>query len=66
MTVLWITWSLYRIKRQPYLWKTIATLVIGNLLVLLELLDFPPLLWTFDSHSLWHAGTSPLPLLFFR
>ncbi|XP_072029419.1 post-GPI attachment to proteins factor 3-like isoform X2 [Amphiura filiformis] len=65
MSLLWVSWSLYRIKRQPYLWKTIATVIIGNLLVLLELMDFPPLLWTFDAHSLWHAGTSPMPLLFF-
>ncbi|CAH3022542.1 unnamed protein product, partial [Porites evermanni] len=22
--------------------------------------DFPPILWTFDAHSLWHLGTVPL------
>ncbi len=36
-----------------------------NVTVLLELLDFPPLLWTFDSHALWHASTAPVHFLWY-
>ena len=41
--------------------------IVGlQLLLGLELGDFPPILWTFDAHSLWHAGTAPLCLLWYR
>ncbi|KAJ1372855.1 hypothetical protein KIN20_035141 [Parelaphostrongylus tenuis] len=29
--------------------------------VLFETLDFPPIFWIFDAHSLFHAATIPLP-----
>ncbi|XP_071812213.1 post-GPI attachment to proteins factor 3-like isoform X1 [Apostichopus japonicus] len=59
-TVWWIGWSLRNIRRKPYLQKPVICVLAANLLLLLELGDFPPLLWTFDAHSLWHAGTFPL------
>ena len=31
-----------------------------------QLLDFPPILWILDAHSLWHFSTIPLPLLWYR
>ncbi|NWY07336.1 PGAP3 factor, partial [Nothoprocta ornata] len=34
-------------------------------LALLELLDFPPLLWVLDAHAVWHLGTIPLNVLFY-
>ena len=37
-----------------------------QLLSSLELGDFPPLLWMLDAHALWHAGTAPLSLLWYR
>ena len=33
--------------------------------VLLELLDFAPLLWTLDSHALWHLTTAPIHLVWY-
>uniref|UniRef100_A0A0N5AQK8 Post-GPI attachment to proteins factor 3 n=1 Tax=Syphacia muris TaxID=451379 RepID=A0A0N5AQK8_9BILA len=33
---------------------------------LMEIIDYPPLLWIFDSHSLFHLGTIPFPLLMLR
>ncbi|KAK6109498.1 Per1-like family protein [Brugia pahangi] len=38
----------------------------GLLSVLLEVLDFVPLYWIIDSHSLFHLATVPLPLLLAR
>ena len=28
--------------------------------ILLEVLEFEPILWTFDSHALWHLSTAPI------
>lgn len=56
----WLSWCLNYYKQQPYVWKC-AFVSIGVFFLLgLELGDFPPILWTFDAHSLWHLGTSPL------
>lgn len=43
-------------------WFTVLTVAV----TLLELYDFPPIFWTFDAHSLWHASTIPLVSLFYR
>ena len=31
-----------------------------------QLGDFPPILWTFDAHSLWHLGTAPFCYFWYR
>ncbi|EFO26101.1 hypothetical protein LOAG_02384 [Loa loa] len=50
-------------RSLPYL----AVVVTWGLLsVLLEVLDFAPLYWIIDSHSLFHLSTVPLPLLLTR
>jgi hypothetical protein len=36
------------------------------LAALLELFDFPPILGIFDAHSLWHAATAPLGIVWYR
>ena len=53
-------------RRRQYVWKCVAAVVCGSVTVLLELLDFPPLLWVVDAHALWHLSTVPLPLLWYR
>ena len=42
-----------------------AAQVLVNSLMLLEVLDFPPLLGVLDAHALWHAATAPLAYLFY-
>ncbi|XP_071498993.1 post-GPI attachment to proteins factor 3-like [Diadema antillarum] len=61
--IVWVLWSLWNIRRQPYLWKAIVCVVTINLCILLEVLDFPPVWWTFDAHSIWHASTIPITFL---
>lgn len=39
--------------------------VLVNVAMLLEVLDFPPILGVLDAHSLWHAATAPLAYLFY-
>lgn len=43
-------------------WFNILTVLV----TLLEVTDFPPIFWTFDAHSLWHAFTAPLAILLYR
>lgn len=65
-SIWWVAWCLPNIYRKPYLKKAIICIVAADLLLLLELGDFPPLFWTFDAHSLWHAGTFPLIFIWYR
>ena len=52
-------------KSLPHLWKPFAIAVLTSLFLSFELLDFSPIFWVFDSHSIWHFLTIPLPLLFY-
>lgn len=40
----------------------IRIVVWANLSAALELLDFAPIFWIFDSHSLFHFATIPIPI----
>ncbi|KAK2173892.1 hypothetical protein NP493_846g00029 [Ridgeia piscesae] len=61
----WLTWCFRRRREQPYVWKAATVSLSLMLLISLELGDFPPYLWIFDAHSLWHAGTVWLPFLWY-
>ncbi|NWI40872.1 PGAP3 factor, partial [Picathartes gymnocephalus] len=60
----WLRWCLRQGRRLPHVWKCAAAVLLLQALALLELLDFPPLLWVLDAHALWHIGTIPLNVLF--
>ncbi|KAJ2162969.1 hypothetical protein GGF46_000155 [Coemansia sp. RSA 552] len=45
---------------QPKWWKPAVLIVLTDLAFSLEAFDFPPVLDTFDAHSLWHAATIPI------
>jgi len=62
----WVWWSWRVRKRQRYVWKAVVSIVWLSTMLLLELLDFPPLGWTLDAHSLWHLGTILIPVLWYR
>nr|XP_021388663.1 post-GPI attachment to proteins factor 3 [Lonchura striata domestica] len=61
----WLRWCLRQARRLPHVWKCAAAVLLLQALALLELLDFPPLLWVLDAHALWHIGTIPLNVLFY-
>ncbi|XP_068716395.1 post-GPI attachment to proteins factor 3-like isoform X1 [Montipora foliosa] len=56
----WLGWCYKSYPQQPYVWKAAFISVSVFLLLSLELGEFPPILWIFDAHSLWHLGTAPL------
>ena len=52
-TVCWLTWCfMHRRHRRKHVWMCFASLMGVNLCLFLELLDFPPIAFTFDAHSL--------------
>ncbi|XP_072105723.1 post-GPI attachment to proteins factor 3 [Mobula birostris] len=61
----WLAWCLQNRTCLPYVWKCALVMVMLQGLALLELLDFPPLLWAFDAHAIWHFSTVPVPFLFY-
>jgi len=64
--VCWLGWFSTHSKDGAHVMKGVGAVVVLIASVLLELLDFPPLLRVVDSHALWHLATAPLPLLWYQ
>ena len=61
----WLGWCFLRRGRLRHVRSCAAAVLALNVSVLLELLDFAPLLWTLDSHALWHLTTAPIHLVWY-
>ncbi|KAK6473108.1 post-GPI attachment to proteins factor 3 isoform X1 [Huso huso] len=61
----WLCWCYGNRRTLPYWWKCAAVVLLLHGLALLELLDFPPLLWVLDAHAIWHLSTVPVHFLFY-
>lgn len=61
----WLVWC-YTKRHRKYVWQCVLSVVIINVLLLLELGDFPPWYFVLDAHALWHFGTIPVPFLWYR
>lgn len=53
----WIIWYLSQRRKRRYSWKILLFQVLVAISLLLEVNDFPPLLWVLDAHALWHLST---------
>lgn len=62
----WMIWSLSQIFKRKYVWKMLVFVTLALASTALEVYDFPPILWTFDAHSLWHLSSAPLTILFYK
>jgi post-GPI attachment to proteins factor 3 len=62
----WTAWCLSQIRRRRYVWKMLVFILLATASVVLEIYDFPPILSTFDAHSLWHLSSAPLTILFYK
>ncbi|XP_065211219.1 post-GPI attachment to proteins factor 3 [Planococcus citri] len=62
-TLLWCLWNWNIISHVKY-----ATIYVSltTIVALLEVFDFPPVLWVFDAHSMWHLATVPLPYFIYK
>jgi len=59
--LLWARWA--AVSSHPSNWKLWVVVLAGGLGMLLEIYDFPPYEDYFDAHSIWHAITIPLTIL---
>ncbi|KAK4471290.1 hypothetical protein MN116_004731 [Schistosoma mekongi] len=55
----WLFFSIYLCdyKKQPYIIHCWLSVTCLSVFMLLELWDFVPIGWIFDSHALWHASS---------
>lgn len=61
----WFLWSTIKRYKQPYVWKCAMYVALTGLVLLLEVVDRPPIFYVFDYHSLWHLATAPLVYLIY-
>uniref|UniRef100_A0A674PMA0 Post-GPI attachment to proteins factor 3 n=2 Tax=Takifugu rubripes TaxID=31033 RepID=A0A674PMA0_TAKRU len=59
----WLCWCWQNRGTLPYWWKCGLVVLLLHGLALLELLDFPPMLWILDAHAVWHLSTIPVHFL---
>jgi hypothetical protein len=61
-------WSLLNLARskRPHTTIAIVAISLGLLAASFEVFDFPPVWHVLDAHSLWHACTPPVILLWYR
>jgi hypothetical protein len=62
----WFVWCFYYWKSRPYVWRCAVFVLLVGVCMIFEVMDFPPLLWVIDAHSLWHLATAGLPFIFYR
>lgn len=62
----WLLWYLITRKKRVYAWKVLTFQILAGVSLILEVNDFPPMLYTFDAHSLWHLSSLPLTILFYN
>ncbi|KDR20100.1 Post-GPI attachment to proteins factor 3, partial [Zootermopsis nevadensis] len=62
----WLIWCFYYWKSQLYVWQCALFVLLVGVCMIFEVMDFPPLMWIIDAHSLWHFATAGLPFLFYR
>lgn len=62
----WLMWGLSQIRKRRYVWRLIIFVALALSTVALEIYDFPPIFWLFDSHALWHLSSAPITILFYK
>jgi len=64
--VCWLVWFWIHRRTGDHVRKGTMAILALTLSVCLELVEFTPLLWSVDSHALWHLVTAPLPILWYQ
>jgi hypothetical protein len=64
-SLVWLVWAVATGKGKSHPGRRLLLLfmVSVNVAMLLEVLDFPPLMKIVDAHALWHVVTVPLTVL---
>ena len=66
-SIVWIVWALFTRagQKHPSRGLLLTFIALVNTAMLLEVLDFPPILGLVDAHALWHAATIPLTVVWY-
>jgi len=66
-SIAWMVWIFVSTEGRSHPGRKHLSLFVAavNVAVLLEVLDFPPLLSVLDAHALWHLATVPLVYVWF-
>jgi len=59
-SLFWLSWSWLHRRELPHARWIAGSVAAMDVTILLEVLEFEPILWTFDSHALWHLSTAPI------
>ena len=64
----WLLWSAYEYfyLKNKYVVNCAISIILVDVFMLLEVLDFAPIYWTVDAHSLWHISTICIPLFWYQ
>ena len=67
-SICWIYWSInkYFNLHINYVWRCGFSVLLFDLLMILEVFDFSPFFWSIDSHALWHLTTSVIPIFWYK
>jgi len=65
-SICWLFWCYRNWNRKAYVKYAVISIFLLDLAVLLELLDFVPIFWTFDAHALWHLSTVPIHYFWYK
>lgn len=61
-----VIFSLMNWRTLPQSRSLAIAISVLALSLYLELSDFPPILWTFDAHALWHLSTAPATYFYWK
>ena len=67
-SLVWTGWAMFSKQGREHPGRKYLVLFVAcvNAAVLLEILDFPPIMDILDAHALWHLATVPLVYCFFE
>ena len=67
-SICWLVWSFYQyyFLNKKYVWRCVLSLVLVNLALPLEVLEFAPIWWTIDTHAIWHLCTICIPFYWYE
>lgn len=64
----WLVWGFkkYYVDGREYFWRCLLSVALFGITALLEVLDFEPIYFFFDAHSLWHISTVFIPFIWYK
>ncbi|KNC87710.1 hypothetical protein SARC_00216 [Sphaeroforma arctica JP610] len=62
----WLIWCVLSYRDKPHVRLCVAAIALAGVFMAFEVFDFAPLWGHIDAHCLWHFGTVPVAILWYR